>query len=162
MIFFFCLLRDGPELKRDENGQIAEVRLPSKLSTAMSFLTVIGTVTLGGVVGGTFSQAIGNRFLLRDTWMVRACFVFCINVVTAVAVALVEIENNLCCSLADTTCPPPSLPACPTPPCSPAVSQDVSTQGCLFLASAFITTWRDPKDGPSIARKRGIKGRGRD
>lgn len=66
------MFRDGPELKRDENNQIAEVRLPSRLSTAMSFLTVIGTVFIGGVLGGTFSQAIGNRFLIRDTWMVSA------------------------------------------------------------------------------------------
>lgn len=62
--------RDGPELKRDENGQVAEVRLPSKLSTAMSFLTVIGSVFLGVSMGGTFSQLIGNRFLIRETWMV--------------------------------------------------------------------------------------------
>lgn len=64
--------RDGPELKRDENGQVAEVRLPSKLSTAMSFLTVIASVFLGVSLGGTFSQLIGNRFLIRETWMVSA------------------------------------------------------------------------------------------
>lgn len=62
--------RDGPELKRDENGQVAEVRLPSKLSTAMSFLTVIGSIFIGVSAGGTFSQVIGNRILIRDTWMV--------------------------------------------------------------------------------------------
>ncbi|CAN0212908.1 unnamed protein product [Pylaiella littoralis] len=106
--FGMVMNRDGPELKRDENNQIAEVRLPSRLSTAMSFLTVIGTVFIGGVLGGTFSQAIGNRFLIRDTWM------------------------------------------------------DVTTQLCLCASSAFITTWRDPNDGPSIAKKRGIGGRGRD
>eukprot|EP00752_Nemacystus_decipiens_P012787 g11324.t1 len=106
--FGMTMNRDGPELKRDENGQVAEVRLPSKLSTAMSFLTVIGSVSLGVTLGGTFSQLIGNRFLIRETWM------------------------------------------------------DMTVQLFLFLGSAFVTTWRDPKDGPSIAKKRGIQGRGRD
>lgn len=64
--------RDGPDLKRDDNGQVAEVRLPSKLSTAMSFLTVVGSVFIGVSLGGTFSQLIGNRFLIRETWMVSA------------------------------------------------------------------------------------------
>lgn len=40
--------------------------------------------------------------------------------------------------------------------------QDLSVQLLLFMSSAFVTTWRDPKDGPSIAKKRGIQGRGRD
>ena len=64
--------RDGPDLKRDENGQVAEVRLPSRLSTAMSFLAVVGSVFLGVSLGGTFSQLIGNRYLIRETWMVSA------------------------------------------------------------------------------------------
>ncbi|CAN0304239.1 unnamed protein product [Hapterophycus canaliculatus] len=74
----------------------------------MSFLTVIGSIFVGVSVGGTFSQLIGNRILIRDTWM------------------------------------------------------DLSVQLFLGLSSAFVTTWRDPSDGPSIAKKRGIQGRGRD
>ncbi|CAM9573309.1 unnamed protein product [Ectocarpus sp. 8 AP-2014] len=98
--------RDGPELKRDDNGQVAEVRLPSKLSSAMSFLAVIGSIFVGSAVGGTFSQYIGNRILIRDTWM------------------------------------------------------DLSVQLFLGMASAFITTWRDPYTGPSVAKKRGRRGGG--
>lgn len=88
--------RDGPELKRDENGQVAEVRLPSKLSTAMSFLTVIGSVFLGVTLGGTFSQLIGNRFLIRETWMVSG-WMHCLptGVVMVPMVADVALGSSL-------------------------------------------------------------------
>lgn len=29
----------------------------------------------------------------------------------------------------------------------------------FFLASLFISTWRDPEDGPKIAKRRGMGGR---
>ncbi|CBN79481.1 conserved unknown protein [Ectocarpus siliculosus] len=74
--FGMTMNRDGPELKRDDNGQVAEVRLPSKLSSAMSFLAVIGSIFVGSAVGGTFSQYIGNRILIRDTWMDLSVAVF--------------------------------------------------------------------------------------
>lgn len=62
--------REGPELKRDENGQIAEIRLPAKKTVALSLLTVMLSFTAGYYFGNVFCRLFGEYYLLRESWQV--------------------------------------------------------------------------------------------
>lgn len=106
--FALTMNRNGPDLKRDENGQIAEIRLPARMTTALSAITVLCCVLMGAWTGALMANIFGEYYLLKESW------------------------------------------------------NGVMAQMCFMAAGSCITTWRDPADGPSVSRRRGKGGRGKD
>lgn len=63
-------VRNAPPLKRDENGQVAEIRLPAKKTIALSFITVVLCVVAGNFLGGFAALWFGQYYLLQESYTV--------------------------------------------------------------------------------------------
>lgn len=97
--------RGAPDLKRDENGQIAEMRLPAQKTLLVSIVFMMVAFNVGTQFGDLLARVVGESYLLVESW--RGMFVQLFYAIT-----------------------------------------------CLY-----VTTWREPKDGPKIGRKPGRSAR---
>lgn len=76
-------VRNAPPLKRDENGQVAEIRLPAKKTIALSFITVVLCVIAGNFIGGFAALWFGEYYLLQESYTVSVIYV-CKSIVVCV------------------------------------------------------------------------------
>lgn len=67
----FFGVRGAPDLKRDDNNQIAEIRLPAKKTLALSLVTMCLSHVVGSFLGKVFCVTFGEYYLLRESWEVR-------------------------------------------------------------------------------------------
>ncbi|CAM9678711.1 unnamed protein product [Ascophyllum nodosum] len=75
--FALTMNRNSPPLKRDDNGQVAEIRLPAKKTIALSFITVVLCVVAGNFFGGYAANWFGEYYLLRESYIavaIQLCF----------------------------------------------------------------------------------------
>lgn len=62
--------RNAPDLKRDENNQIAEIRLPARKTVALTMTTVALSYFTGAFAGTFACRLIGEYYVLLESWKV--------------------------------------------------------------------------------------------